>query len=297
MGKGEAGLESLARYIPRKNIPDFLGGTSPTVLGPDDPLWVEVDAAMDAWAEGRDPFLDQRELCEVISRLREERLQAAVVSSVAEDLAALSETAAESSLQGVVPGTSSVGGQGGGDDGDKDGDGQVGVSEEIDEHGDVASGVHAKATQPGRDEVAMEGRKASRRITGKTGSVRYHEGKRHRREGKSPLQRTARIAGSHRKVREGAAAEAVRNRADFPVKGDGGSGEEDCEVGEEVAASAVVGGVNFMELAKRVVPAAKFLVANGVTLAMMVGRVVVAFLLAALTFLRDALFEQVEVDD
>lgn len=73
VGKGEAGLEELAKYIPEEHIPDFLGGPSHTTVGPEDPLWADVDRAMSAWANGSDPFLDRRALPRVVARLRRER--------------------------------------------------------------------------------------------------------------------------------------------------------------------------------------------------------------------------------
>lgn len=52
-------LEQLEAYIPRQNIPNFLGGDSSSALGSDaDSLWTEVDAVPAAGTNGEDPFLD-----------------------------------------------------------------------------------------------------------------------------------------------------------------------------------------------------------------------------------------------
>ncbi|CAM9788796.1 unnamed protein product, partial [Laminaria digitata] len=73
LGTGQAGLKELERYIPRENIPEFLGGESPAVVGPTDPLWVEVDTAMSAWVQGKDPFLDRGDVRQVAARIGRER--------------------------------------------------------------------------------------------------------------------------------------------------------------------------------------------------------------------------------
>lgn len=56
-----------------------MGGESPAVIGPSDPLWTEVDSAVQAWAEGVDPFLDPAEVKRVSRRIARER--AALLSS------------------------------------------------------------------------------------------------------------------------------------------------------------------------------------------------------------------------
>ncbi|CAM9380164.1 unnamed protein product [Scytosiphon promiscuus] len=81
LGKGEAGLKELEKYVPKENIPEFMGGESPAVIGPSDPLWTEVDSAVRAWAEGGDPFLHPTEVKRVSQRIARER--AAVRSSSA----------------------------------------------------------------------------------------------------------------------------------------------------------------------------------------------------------------------
>lgn len=52
-------LEQLEAYIPRRNIPDFLGGDSPSALGSNaDSLWTDVDAAPAAVTNREGPFLE-----------------------------------------------------------------------------------------------------------------------------------------------------------------------------------------------------------------------------------------------
>lgn len=77
LGKGDSGLTELEKYIPMENIPEFLGGKSRATVGPTDPLWLKVDAAMAAWAVGEDPFLEPREIRRVSTRIRRERAEAA----------------------------------------------------------------------------------------------------------------------------------------------------------------------------------------------------------------------------
>lgn len=73
LGKGQAGLRELEKYVPRENIPDFLGGESPATLGPNDPLWSEVDAAIQSWGQGEDPFLIESDIRETSDRMKRER--------------------------------------------------------------------------------------------------------------------------------------------------------------------------------------------------------------------------------
>ncbi|CAN0118029.1 unnamed protein product [Discosporangium mesarthrocarpum] len=69
LGKGEECLKSLEEYIHLQNIPDFLGGPSPSHVGQDDPLWREVDEAVAALGRGQDPFLSSEALAHEVSRL------------------------------------------------------------------------------------------------------------------------------------------------------------------------------------------------------------------------------------
>ena len=57
----------------QENIPEFLGGESPAIIGPSDPLWADVDAAVRAWAGGADPFLDRAEVDRVSGSIRAKR--------------------------------------------------------------------------------------------------------------------------------------------------------------------------------------------------------------------------------
>ncbi|CAM9696560.1 unnamed protein product, partial [Hapterophycus canaliculatus] len=88
LGKGEAGLRELEKYVPEENIPEFMGGESPAVIGPSDPLWTEVDSAVRSWAEGGDPFLDPAEVKRVSHLIARERT---VLSSSASGLASKSK--------------------------------------------------------------------------------------------------------------------------------------------------------------------------------------------------------------
>lgn len=103
LGKGEAGLKELEKHIPRENIPDFLGGESISVVGPADPLWVEVDAAMAAWARGEDPFLDPNAVREISdSIIARERTRAAAASATAASASAATTTSVAASSATAV---------------------------------------------------------------------------------------------------------------------------------------------------------------------------------------------------
>lgn len=69
---------------PKGNIPEFLGGESPAIIGPSDPLWADVDGAVRSWASGGDPFLDRAEVDRVSGRIRKERENALRATSKAE---------------------------------------------------------------------------------------------------------------------------------------------------------------------------------------------------------------------
>ncbi|CAM9820356.1 unnamed protein product [Ectocarpus sp. 12 AP-2014] len=77
LGKGEAGLKQLEEYIPKENIPEFLGGESRAVIGPSDPLWSDVDRAVRLWGDDGDPFLDPSEVKRVSRRIARERTSSA----------------------------------------------------------------------------------------------------------------------------------------------------------------------------------------------------------------------------
>lgn len=69
---------------PKENIPEFLGGESPAIIGPSDPLWADVDAAVRSWASGGDPFLDRADVDRVSGRIRRERKRSLQARSIAE---------------------------------------------------------------------------------------------------------------------------------------------------------------------------------------------------------------------
>ncbi|CBJ30377.1 conserved unknown protein [Ectocarpus siliculosus] len=77
LGKGEAGLQQLEEYIPKENIPEFLGGESRAVIGPSDPLWSDFDRAVRLWGDDGDPFLDPSEVKRVSRRIAGERTSSA----------------------------------------------------------------------------------------------------------------------------------------------------------------------------------------------------------------------------
>lgn len=287
LGKGEDGLKKLEAYIARENIPDFLGGESPAIVGPADPLWVDVDSAMGAWANGGDPFFDRRAMRGVSSRIERQRRAAAAANGartrrVKQEIEAQEEAARGSILEESF-------------------EVEDNKEEEEEEEKELVKewpvNVGVKARGPGR--------KARRTTDPRSGRGKHRAAKTHGRHRRS--KRTDHTRGgvsrneSPRKEakvispREGLDAKSRRRgkkTAASEGEGQGGSGANgDGAGGKEIGESALE------SVVKKVFPVATAVFMQVLRTVVAVAKVLLSGVEGVFLFVRDTLFEQVEVDE
>lgn len=299
LGKGEAGLKKLAEYISRENIPDFLGGESPAIVGPADPLWAEVDAAMGAWANGGDPFLDRRAMRKVSARIERQRASAAVAANTARKRRAkVKAVAREEMARDIVL--------------EETPDGSLEVEEEV-EVVEEEGGGEEELVQETPAKVGVkacgEKKKARRKAGQSSGRGKHRAVKTHGRHRRSQRTDHVRVGTAKTESRPRKEANKVSSRKEgLDVKsrrrgkqtasrgrereGQGDRGVEDVGGrGKEVCESALEG------MVKKVFPVAVAVFTKVFGAVMTAAKVFLSVVEGVFLFLRDTLFEQVEVDE
>ena len=323
LGKGEAGLKELERYIPRENIPEFLGGESVAVMGPTDPLWVEVDMAMRAWGQGEDPFLDRGDVLAEAARIGRERAAAASAAAAIVEAEEDEEEFVEAGV-GDAEGVTAAAKKG------RDG-GQIlargfparnDVVRMGEEEAEVAAAVVAKEEEV-RDVLGQKktgGERVKMRVGGSKARRKADPARRRGREGGAHRRRRhavlghAGTAGSLRQAKSKAKVSVVRGdgldarlrrrrREDVARKPEKEAGAEEGieEEGEEAVAdrreAETLGARVVGVLLGSLVPVLAAVFAQVVNAALATARVLLSAAEDLFRFLRDALFELVEVEE
>lgn len=294
LGKGEDGLKKLEAYIARENIPDFLGGESPAIVGSADPLWADVDSAMGAWANGEDPFFDRRAMHAVSSRIERQRRAATAANGartrrVKGEVEAQEEAARDTMLEESPERVFEVD------------DNEAEEEEEEEEEKDLVKerpvNVGAKARG--------QGRKERRTADPRSGRGKHRAAKTHGRHRRSKRTDHIRVGvsrdGSPRKEaevispREGLDAKSRRRgkkTAAWEGEGQGDSGAKGVGAGgKEIGESALE------SVVKKVFPVATAVFMQVLGTVAAVAKVLLSIVEGVFLFVRDTLFEQVEVDE